>query len=117
MHWALRHYARYPDALAKRPIQPVKQGTTTRENYATFRLCVGVLGRRFSKRPWHERGYLANRATQRIRHVGRPEHHSLQPSLLEIAAFDVDLDLPAVRLQQGGARFNLNALGVALPDY
>src|SRR5499427_10151546 len=116
MHWALWHHARHADALAKGPVQAVEQRATAREHDAATRHIVGYLGWQVLKRALDELGHFANGPGDRLHHVGRAQHNGLQPPLLEVPALDVDLDLPAVGLQQGRASFNLDALGVAFPD-
>src|SRR5262249_38946920 len=108
MHWALRNDARHPNALAQCPIQPVKRRAAAREDYAACRYFVGDLWREILERALDELGHLANGPGEGVRHVGRREHHGLQPALLEVAALDVNLDLSPVGLQQGRARFNLD---------
>ena len=105
------------DALAQRHVQPVEQRAAAGQHDAAPDHVVGDLGGRSSSARWMNSAISPTGPLSASAMSLRPQHHALEPALAQVAALDVDLDLPPVGLRQRRAGLDLDALGVALADH
>ena len=93
----------HADPVGERRLEPVEQSAAAGQHDAAADHVVGDLRGQVLERALDELGHLRHRHGERFGHVAVAQHDGLEPSLLEVAALDMDLDLAAVGLCQRAA--------------